>query len=158
MTKYVNFNTICQNQTAAFDQVFLKPCLSELTGNVTLNGSDAIIYCEHSLFNESETGIRITNGESTLATCRVGNCHEGRSLPNGAYVQVQYKAKMIILCKFDGAVLNLTNSVITEETTPTPGTSSRLLTELTSDTPYIIGGAVGGVASIMIIALITISI
>lgn len=24
--RYVNFNTICQNQTAAFDQVFLKPC------------------------------------------------------------------------------------------------------------------------------------
>ena len=41
---------------------------------------------------------------------------------------MQYKAKMIILCKFDGAVLNLTNSVITETTTPSPGTSSRLLT------------------------------
>ena len=25
-SRYVNFNTICQNQTAAFDQVFLKPC------------------------------------------------------------------------------------------------------------------------------------
>ena len=33
-----------------------------------------------------------------------------------------------------------------------------LLLELTSDTPYIIGGAIGGLAAIMIIALITISI
>nr|XP_022318820.1 sushi, von Willebrand factor type A, EGF and pentraxin domain-containing protein 1-like [Crassostrea virginica] len=38
------------------------------------------------------------------------------------------------------------------------GTRCQEQSELTSDTPYIIGGAIGGLAAIMIIALITISI
>nr|XP_022312275.1 putative uncharacterized protein YHR219W isoform X2 [Crassostrea virginica] len=139
--RYVNFRTTCKNQTDVLDQVFLKPCLSGFTGNATLVGSDVIIYCEHSSFNESETGIRITDHEQSLATCILGTCLGGHSLPNGAYCQVQYKTRMILLCIIDGAVLNLTNSVIAPTTTPlhvsttSTQTSTRSTPASTTSTP-----------------------
>ena len=62
--------------------------MSGFTGNATLVGSDVIIYCEHSSFNESETGISITDHEKTLATCTLENCFGGHS---------KWKSKSIVI-------------------------------------------------------------
>ena len=74
---YVWFSVLCFNEALSLSDLWI--LVSGFTGNATLVGSDVIIYCEHSSFNESETGIRITDNENNLATCMQGNCFGGYS-------------------------------------------------------------------------------
>nr|XP_022312344.1 uncharacterized protein LOC111117496 isoform X6 [Crassostrea virginica] len=116
--KCIIFSTHCQNQTLIPDHVSLIPCLSGFTGNATVVGSNVHLYCEHSSFNESTSGIRITHKENTLVQCNKNHtCYPGSDLPNGAYRKFGYRKGMVFLCRMDGAIINLKIIVVASTST-----------------------------------------
>ena len=64
--------------------------VSAFTGNAIVSGPNITVHCEHSYFNDSERGIRITNHENTLARCSKTQCYLGTS---------KYKCKIKISWK-----------------------------------------------------------
>nr|XP_022312489.1 uncharacterized protein LOC111117629 isoform X2 [Crassostrea virginica] len=116
--KYVNFKTTCQNQTDVPHYGPLKAC--RFTGNVTKDGDTLTVLCQHSSFNESVTGMRIGDRENEFVQCSRNSCHGGHRLPNGVALKKPYEEVTEILCKFDGAVLNLTNLIDNSTLTTAP--------------------------------------
>ncbi|XP_078330000.1 uncharacterized protein LOC144617551 [Crassostrea virginica] len=131
--KYINFRTTCQNPPSIPDHAFLKPCLSQFTGNATVDGPNVTLYCEHPSYNESTSGIRITSNGNDLASCFNQTCVTGNGLPNGAYTEVKFNTGMIFLCKMDGAVFNLTDKIIEVTSTQTQTQTTLLTTSMTSE-------------------------
>nr|XP_022312343.1 uncharacterized protein LOC111117496 isoform X5 [Crassostrea virginica] len=110
--KFINFRTTCYNHTHILDSAFLKPCLSGFTGNGTVVGSNVKLYCEHTLFKASTSGIRITYKGNAIAHCINQTCIAGTGLPNGVSIEVTYRTGMMFLCRMDGAIFNLTEKII----------------------------------------------
>ncbi|XP_078330001.1 uncharacterized protein LOC111117496 isoform X2 [Crassostrea virginica] len=122
--KFINFRTTCYNQTHILDSALLKPCLSGFTGNTSVVGSNVKLYCEHTFFKASTSGIRITNKGNDIAHCINQTCIMGTGLPNGVSVEVTYRTGMMFLCRMDGAIFNLTDKIIVLTSTQTQNTFS----------------------------------
>ena len=62
-----------------FDKLDYLFKVSGFTGNATVVGSNVQLYCGHSSFKESTSGISITLNGNSLAWCLNQQCYNGTS-------------------------------------------------------------------------------
>ncbi|XP_048749920.2 uncharacterized protein LOC125661838 isoform X1 [Ostrea edulis] len=98
----------CTNGT---EYVPLLPCVSGFKAHAHHNTTHVMIACEHSSFNDSNTGIRI-HGNETLSKCSWNKSSQenictfgATALADGVQYTTPYKQGMKLACSLDGQTI-----------------------------------------------------